>query len=57
VYFREWKPVDKLLLFHTVIFSQDGKQVKISLDQIEVDQVDDSLFELPSQVKKLREQQ
>lgn len=57
VYFRDWKHVNKLLLFHTVIFSRDGKQVTMTLDQIEVDQVDDSLFELPIQVKKLREQQ
>ena len=57
VYFRDWKHVDKLLLFHTVIFSRDGKQVTMILDQIEVDQVDNSLFELPSQVKKLRDQQ
>jgi outer membrane lipoprotein-sorting protein len=57
VYFRKWEPVGKLFLFHTVIYSLDGKQVTITLDQIEVDQVDDSLFELPNQVKKLRDQQ
>jgi hypothetical protein len=56
VYFRDWKHVDKLLLFHTVIFSRDEKQVRINIDLIEVDSVDESIFELPQQVKKLRDQ-
>lgn len=56
VYFRDWKHINNLLLFHTVIFSRDGKNVKISIDQIEVDSVDESLFELPQQVIKLRDQ-
>lgn len=56
VYFRDWKSVDKLLLFHTVVFSRDGKQVTMNLNRIEVDQVDDSLFKLPIQVKNLRDQ-
>ena len=56
VYFRDWKHVDKLLLFHTVIFSRDERQVTISIDLIDIDTVDESLFKLPQEVKKLRDQ-
>ena len=57
VYFRDWKRVDELLLFHTVVFNRDGKEVTMNLDQIEVDRVDDSLFALPTQVEQLRDQE
>ena len=56
VYFRDWKHVDKLLLFHTVIFSRDKRQVRISIDHIDVEPVDESIFKLPRPVEKLKDQ-
>lgn len=56
VYFRDWRLVDELLLFHTVVFNRDGKQVTMKFDLIDIDNVDELLFALPEQVKELRDQ-
>ena len=55
VYFREWKRVGNLVLFHTVVFDRDGSQVTMKLDRIELDNVKDELFELPEQIVQPRD--
>ncbi|MBT4583862.1 MAG: hypothetical protein HOC93_02145 [Phycisphaerae bacterium] len=55
IYFRDWRPVGDLQLFHTVVFNRDGIEVAIVFDTIEVDSVDERIFELPNAVIKLRD--
>jgi hypothetical protein len=55
VYFREWRPVGDLQLFHTVVFDRSGIEVAIVFDTIEVNTVDDRIFELPEAVVRLRD--
>ncbi|MBC8202560.1 MAG: hypothetical protein H8E91_01910 [Planctomycetes bacterium] len=54
IYFRDWRPVGDLQLFHTVVFDRDGVEVAMVFDTIEVNSVDERIFELPEQVVQLR---
>lgn len=54
VYFREWRRVKNLLLFHSVVFDQDGSEVTFNIDRISIDTLPDSLFALPEQIKALQ---
>ena len=54
VYFREWRRVKNLLLFHSVVFDQDGSEVTFSIDRISIDTLPDSLFTIPEQIKALQ---
>ena len=56
IYFRNWQRVENLVLFHTVIYSREGNDVTLLFDRIEIGSVDDSIFELPIQVSKLKDQ-
>lgn len=55
VYFRDWKEVDSLMIFHTVIFSRDGVEVSFSMDSIEIDTAPSSIFVIPQEVKQILE--
>ena len=54
VFFREWRRVKNLLLFHSVVFDQDGSEVTFSIDRISIDTLPDSIFTLPDQIKALQ---
>ena len=54
IYFRDWKPVGDLQLFHTVVFNRGGVEVAMVFDTIEVNSVDDAIFDLPTAVVQLR---
>jgi hypothetical protein len=54
IYFRDWRPVGDLQLFHTVVFDRDGMEVAMVFDTIEVNSVDERIFELPDPVIRLR---
>ena len=34
VYFRDWRRVENLLLFHTVVYARDGNEVTLKIDTI-----------------------
>ena len=57
VFFRDWRPVGDLQLFHTVVFDRDGVEVAMVFDTITVNSVDERIFELPVDVVKLRDEQ
>jgi len=55
VYFRDWRPVGDLQLFHSVVFDRGEVEVAMVFDTIEVNTVDKRIFELPDQVIRLRD--
>ncbi|MDP7005352.1 MAG: hypothetical protein QF718_03985 [Phycisphaerales bacterium] len=55
VYFRDWKRVEDLLLFHSINYNRDGNEVSLKLDRIAIDSAPDYLFELPEQIKTLKD--
>jgi hypothetical protein len=57
VYFRDWKRVGGLLLFHTVTYNRDGSTVTLKLNRISTEPLPNSLFVIPEQIKQLIEKQ
>ena len=55
VYFRDWRRVDDLLLFHSIFFNREGNEVTLKLDRIQIDSAPKDLFKLPEQIKQLKE--
>ncbi|MDP7009007.1 MAG: hypothetical protein QGI78_05495 [Phycisphaerales bacterium] len=55
VFFREWRPVGDLQLFHSVVFDRDGVEIAMVFDTIDVNSVDERIFTLPDPVIKLRD--
>lgn len=53
--FDEWKKKGDLNLFTRVRFSQMGMEAALNFTELELDVVDDAIFELPAEVKKLAE--
>jgi hypothetical protein len=57
IYFREWRPVGDLQLFHSVVFDREGVEVAIVFDTIEVNTVNDQIFALPHGVLQLKDKE
>jgi hypothetical protein len=55
VYFRNWQRVEDLLLFHTVVFDQNGSEVSFKMDRISVESIPDSMFTLPEYISTIPE--
>lgn len=53
--FDEWKKKGDLNLFTRVRFSQMGMEASLNFTELELDVVDNAIFELPDEVKKLAE--
>ena len=57
VYFRDWQKVGDLQLFHAVVFDRGGVEVVMVFDTIELNTVDERIFELPTPVIHMRDNQ
>lgn len=55
VYFRDWQHVDNLLLFHSVVFNQNGSEVSFKMDRISFDPLPDGMFDLPEHLVTIPE--
>lgn len=57
IYFRDWQKVGDLQLFHAVVFDREGVKVSMEFDMIELNTVDGRIFELPTPVIHMRDNQ
>ena len=57
VYFRDWQKVGDLQLFHAVVFDREGVEIAMVFDTIELNTIDLRIFELPTPVIHMRDNQ
>lgn len=51
--FEDWKEVGPIKMFHKMVVDQMGMQIIMTVDSIEFNKVDPTVFELPDKVKEL----
>lgn len=51
--FSDWEEQDKMKLYRTVVVDQLGTQMNMKITEVEFNNVDESVFELPEEVKKM----
>ncbi len=53
IMFKDWKEIGDIKFFHKMIINQMGMPLEMNYTLIELNNVDESIFELPEEVKKL----